>query len=318
MDRPAALPFRLGEWSVDPVLNRIARDGETVKLEPRMMRLLLCFADRAGNIVSADELLDHAWPGVIVTPDSVYQGVAALRRVLGDDAKEPRYIVTVPRQGYRMIAAVSAESPGDIRPAASREATEAAPMPVRAITSPRLPWHRVVVLTGIVASLVALGFIGLSERRSTGSPAQPVAATTPAKSVAVLPFLDLTEAMGEEVFADGMTEELIDKLIRIPGLRVPPPTASFWFKDKQMTVAEIANKLGVAYLLDGSVRKSGATMRIAARLVRASDGFVVWSETYDRPTDDRLMVQDDIAGEVRKAIEATIDRPAATTPAASP
>jgi TolB-like protein len=135
------------------------------------------------------------------------------------------------------------------------------------------------------------------------------------KSIAVLPFLDLTQGMKEEEFADGMTEELVDKLSKVPGLRVPPPTSSFYFKGKlwplahgtpQLTVADAAKALGVAYVLDGSVRKSHGRLRVAARLIRADNGFVVWSETYDRPFDDILMVQDDIAGEVTKALRASI------------
>jgi TolB-like protein len=112
--------------------------------------------------------------------------------------------------------------------------------------------------------------------------------------------------MDEEYFADGMTEELIDRLSKIPGLRVPAPTSSFYFKGKKMTIADIAKSLGVAYVLDGSVRKSSATLRVAARLIRANDGYVVWTETYDRPYDDKLAVQDEIASEVAKALSASI------------
>jgi len=122
-----------------------------------------------------------------------------------------------------------------------------------------------------------------------------------------MPFLDLTEGMKEETFADGMTEELIDRLSKIPGLRVPPPTSSFYFKGKQITIADIAKSLGVAYVLDGSVRKSGARLRVATRLIRADSGYVVWNETYDRPLDDILMIQDDIAGEVTKALKTSIE-----------
>jgi TolB-like protein len=128
------------------------------------------------------------------------------------------------------------------------------------------------------------------------------------KSIAVLPFLDLTDdRMSHETFADGMTEELIDRLSKVPGLHVPAPTASFYFKGKKKAVAEIATALGVTYVLDGSVRLSGPTLRVAARLVRADTGYVVWSETYDRPFDDVLTVQDNIAGEVTKALVASID-----------
>jgi transcriptional activator of cad operon len=132
----------------------------------------------------------------------------------------------------------------------------------------------------------------------------------------VLPFLDLTEDMNQEPFADGMTEELIDKLSRIQGLRVPPPTSSFYFKSKlwprskgapQTTIADISKALGVAYLLDGSVRKSGDRLRVDVRLIRGDSGYVVWSESYDRPFNDILRVQDDIAGEVTKALKASIE-----------
>jgi transcriptional activator of cad operon len=113
--------------------------------------------------------------------------------------------------------------------------------------------------------------------------------------------------MKEEEFADGMTEELIDKLSKIPGFRVPAPTSSFYFKGKQISVADVARTLGVAYVVDGSVRKSGARLRVAARLIRAENGYIVWSETYDRPFGDKLWIQDDIAGEVTKALRASVE-----------
>ena len=107
MDRPTVIPLRVGAWRVDPRLGQISREGEVVRVEARTMSLLLCLAERAGEVVSIDDLLDQVWSGVVVTPDSVYQAVASLRRLLGDDAKQPAYIATVPRLGYRMVAAVS-------------------------------------------------------------------------------------------------------------------------------------------------------------------------------------------------------------------
>jgi transcriptional activator of cad operon len=123
----------------------------------------------------------------------------------------------------------------------------------------------------------------------------------------VLPFADLTEEMNQGPFADGMTTELIDKLSKIPGFRVHAPTPSL--KNKRETIASTAKMLGVAYVLDGSVRKSGTRLRVAARLLRANDEYVVWSESYDRSLDDILMVQDDIAAEVTKALKASIAAP---------
>jgi len=99
---------------------------------------------------------------------------------------------------------------------------------------------------------------------------------------------------------------LIDKFSKIPDLRVPAPTSSFFYKGKQIPVAEIAKTLGVTYVLDGSVRKSGPQIRVTARLVRADNGYVIWSETYDRPFRDLIMVQDEIAGKVTKALKASL------------
>lgn len=270
------------------------------------MLLLVFLAQHVGEVVSIDTLLDQVWADVTVAPDSVYQAVTTLRRVLGDDPRQPSYIATVPRLGYRMIADVS---PLTGSPAASSNSPEITPSPHR---NSGLKWAAAAVLVGaIVAALLFLGQLG---NKTQSAP--PVVNATPEKSIAVLPFLDLTDAMSEEPFADGMTEELIDKFSKVPGLRVPSPTSSFYFKGKlwprskateQVTIAEIAKLLNVVYVLDGSVRKSGARLRVDTRLIRAENGFVVWSETYDRPSNDILMVQQDIAEEVTKALKSSIE-----------
>src|SRR5271155_1935495 len=99
--------LRIADLRVDPALDEICKDGQTIKLEPKAMQLLICLADRAGMVVSIEELLDLVWKDVVVSPDSVYAAVAALRRTLGDDPKGPRYIANVVRRGYRLIAPVS-------------------------------------------------------------------------------------------------------------------------------------------------------------------------------------------------------------------
>src|SRR5690349_11264093 len=106
MDRLSTIPLRIGDWRLDPQLGQLTRGEQVEKLEARTLRLLQYLASRAGETVSIDDLLDQVWSGVVVTQDSVYQAVTALRRLLGDDAKNPRYIVTVPRLGYRLVAAV--------------------------------------------------------------------------------------------------------------------------------------------------------------------------------------------------------------------
>jgi transcriptional activator of cad operon len=324
MELPTTTTLCIGGWCVNPKSGQISRDGETARVEVRTMRLLLCLAEHAGEVVSIDELLDKVWSDVTVAPDSVYQAVTSLRRLLGDDPKQPAYIETVPRLGYRMVAMVSPWEEHFTAPASDLRTSGSAPsVPANnyVLDLPKKSGQRIrasyLWATGAALGLVlVIAFLFYGKFVSNNRSASATNAAPPQNSIAVLPFLDLTDAMNQEPFADGMTEELIDKLSKIPGLRVPPPTSSFYFKGKlwprshgtpQITIAEIAKSLGVVYVLDGSVRKSGARLRVDARLIRADNGYVVWSETYDRPFDDILMVQDDIAGEVTKALRASIN-----------
>ena len=310
MERPTATVLQIGDWCVDPTSGQISRDGETARVEARTMRLLLCLAEHAGHVVSIDDLLDRVWSEVIVTPDSVYQAVASLRRLLGDDPKQPTYIVTVPRLGYRMVATVSLWEDRSVALTDSSRALDSEePIPASndvATPRPRLRTGFMLAAGAALCLAFAVAFLLRGKVATNHRSVPPGSALQQQKSIAVLPFLDLTEGMNEEPFADGMTEELIDKFSKIPGLRVPSPTSSFYFKGKQIPVADIAKTLGVAYVLDGSVRKSGTRLRVAARLIRADNGYIVWSETYDRSFRDILMVQDDIAGEVTKALRASI------------
>lgn len=320
--------LRIGTWSVNPTSSQISRNGETARLDERAMRLLLCLAEHPGEVVSIDDLLNRVWPGVNVAPDSVYQAVASLRRLLGDDPKQPIYIATVPRLGYRMVANVqpllddSLEAPlfvldcsqanpasGSLQalhqPSGAMTAIgRAEPPPVRY----GLKWVAgAILLLGLtfagVWSLLWHTYVG---HATSSSPAPASARQPPPASIAVLPFLDLTPGMKEEEFADGMTEELIDKFSKVPGFHVPAPTASFYFKGKKMPTADIAKALGVGYVLDGSVRRSGARLRVATRLFCADSGYVIWSETYDRTFNDTLTLQDDIAREVTEAMKVSL------------
>jgi TolB-like protein/DNA-binding winged helix-turn-helix (wHTH) protein len=314
MSRPPT-PLQIGAWRVDPGSGEISRKGETVHVEARTMRLLVYLAERPRAVVSIDELLKAVWPGVIVTSDSVYQAVTSLRRTLGDDAKQPAYIATVPRLGYRLVASVG--TPDDLanHPVSSASTGAVDGTAAASSASPARPDRRRRLLIGVAAAATGLALVTLSAVALHGqfgatrpSPA-PVATPFLPKSVAVVPFIDLTAGMSHEYFADGITEEVIDKLSKAPNIRVAAPTSSFYIKNKPLPVTEIARTLHVGYVLDGSVRKSGPRLRVAARLSRGDDGYVVWSDTYDRPLGDILAVQDDIARDVARALEASIESP---------
>ena len=250
--------IRIGAWRVDPALDEISRDGKTVKLEPKMMRLLVCLAEHAGHVVSVDQLLNEVWKDVIVTSDSVYHAVAALRRLLGDDNKEPVYIANVLRRGYRLVAPVT-------------------------------------------PSIAAPTVLDRDSPTAVGE-----ATTVTDKSIAVLPFVDLSEKKDQEYFADGMAEEVVNLLTRVPGIRVIGRSSSSQFKGKSEDLRTIGSVLGAAYLVEGSVRRSGNRLRVTAQLIGTQDGSHLWSGSYDKDFDEVLQIQDQIAASLVRALQVAV------------
>jgi len=167
--------------------------------------------------------------------------------------------------------------------------------------------RRVVVAAAIVMFVaIALTLVVHFWPSKQGDAHAPAVAAISDKSIAVLPFADMSEKHDQEYFSDGLAEELIDVLTRVPNLRVPARTSSFSFKGKATTIGEIAHTLGVTHVLEGSVRKAGDHMRITAQLVRADNGFHLWSQTYDRDVRDIFAVQDDIARAVGEQLKITL------------
>ncbi len=175
---------------------------------------------------------------------------------------------------------------------------------------------RLSLLLVAAVATIGLGYVTLTRlvlskpEGASSAPAHPLpppaAATIAQKSVAVLPFLDLSQKKDQEYFSDGLTEELLDQLAQVPDLKVPARTSSFYFKGKQTPTADIAKALGVANILEGSVRKAGSTMRVSAELIRADNGFHLWAHTYDRDVKDVFKVQDEIAASVVEALKSKL------------
>ena len=138
-------------------------------------------------------------------------------------------------------------------------------------------------------------------------PAQATAGTMPAKSIAVLPFADRSQAGDQEWFADGLAEEILNALAKTPDLLVASRTSAFNYKNSDLDLPSIAKELGVAHVLEGSVRSSGERIRVTAQLIRAGDGFQVWSENYDRDTADMIAIQEDLARSIADVLETTMD-----------
>jgi adenylate cyclase len=213
-------------------------------------------------------------------------------------------------EGIRRLGAAATVATGARTPGAT--------LPVSAIAAPgaRAGIRAAAAIASVVVALavgwfiaVKAGWLHKAAAPLASSPSGEASApSTPAtkKSIAVMAFADLSEKKDQEYFSDGLSDELIDLLGRVPGLRVPARTSSFYFKGKQATLAEIGKALNVTHVLEGSVRKSGKALRITTELVRVADDSRVWSETYDRQLDDVFKVQDDIAGAVVAALKVSV------------
>jgi adenylate cyclase len=186
---------------------------------------------------------------------------------------------------------------------------------IRKQTGQRLN-RAIFAVMAVALTYFAVDKFWLSQHVTTEHPATPIASvalsTAPAtaaisdKSVAVLPFIDMSEKKDQEYFADGMAEELIDMLTKIQDLRVPARTSSFYFKGKSEDIPTIARRLMVAHVLEGSVRKYGNHLRVTVQLVRADSGYHLWSQTYDRDLHDVFKVQDEIANAVVQALQISL------------
>jgi len=280
--RPGA--WQIGAWTADPSTDTLTRGSEKVKIEPRMMRLLLCLAEAQGEVLSQDRLLADVWPGVIVGPASVYQSISQLRRVLGDTSTPPAYIETVARKGYRLIAPLRPPGAAGLlaQPAAAAAVAAAAVAPAaQAAHRRRLAWLSAAITVAALGVALALWLLW-GGGRVIASP-----------SIAVLPLVDMTAGKTEQPFCDGVSEELSNWLAQIPTLRVVARSSAFAFRDKATDVRAIGSALGTTHVLEGSLRRAGDHLRVNIQLVATSDA----------PVADALQVQERVARAVADNLE---------------
>lgn len=325
--------FRFDDWTLNLLSGELERAGTRARLQEHPLQVLTSLLENAGQVVTREQLIARLWPNTVVDFDTgLNTAVRKLRAALGDTADTPRYIETIPRRGYRFIGTVHGVEPwlpqapggkpGDVgigavaapiappTTDASATITTSTP-PSAAATSATDGGHRSnrggrILKIGIPALLavVLVAAVLYSGDFKTTGPAG--AYSPPPHSVAVLPFVNMSGDPTQEYFSDGLSEELLNALSRIDDLQVAAQTSSFHFKGSAKDLPTIAHQLNVATILEGSVRKSGHTIRITAQLVNATTGYHVWSETYDRNVDDALTLQSDIANAVASALEITL------------
>lgn len=401
--------FRIGRWEVHPSRNTITDESGSKRIEPKVMGVLLALAREPGDVVTRDEFIDQVWQGRVVSDEVLSRCISLLRSALEDDSRNPEFVQTVPRVGYRLVCPVEPlnkagpgrdleigqpDNQGDVTTEAPA-ATPGAPLPTggtgpepaprrqslyqelrrrnvfrvaasyavigwliieassvmldigaptwvpRAITvlvilgwpvaialawiyemTPEglrrerelAPGESVTHITGrkldyVIMLGLALGLAYLIGQRIAQSP-ETADAPRPdvrPRTLAVLPFRNLSADPDNEYFSDGLTEDLINTMASVEGIRVIASTSVFSFKNADADVREIGRRLGAGTILSGSVRKEGKRIRINAQLVDAGEGLQLWSESYDGRLEDVFEVQDTIAAAIVSELQPALE-----------
>jgi len=268
------------------------RGEERVSIPPKPYDMLRYLVENPGRLITQEEFLEKLWPKTYVNPELIRKYILDIRKILGDRPDKPEFIETVTKRGYRFIASVVDEgATTPINPTAIEEEIRMETTPSRPESSPRKRSLWKLVLTPVLAVVVVTA-IGRQLRVARTERPVPSSNDT---SIAVLPFADMSPGKDQEYFSDGLAEQLIHELAKVSGLKVVGRSSAFQFQDKNEDLRDVGRKLGVANVLEGSVRREGNHVRITAELIKADDGFQLWSQTYDREIKDIFAVQDEIA-----------------------
>ena len=278
--------IQIGDCWADPATNELGRKSQTLRLEPKVMEVLVVLARRADAVVSRDELLSTVWPGVIVGDEALTQSVIKLRKALGDNPRSPAYIETISKRGYRMIAPVR-HAGG--RPGSEIDSPPPPPRPAQSRGYPR--W--LIPLAGVVLAFLVAGayfypslrdLAGIMDADTDAANAWDTPNAT-LVTVTVLPF-DWLGATDEHAFlARGISTDLVTDLSRLSSLRLLGPATA---------KPDMAVSRGARYLVSGSVQRESEMLRVNISLRDARTGEQLWSERFERPFRDLFSVQDEI------------------------
>ncbi len=271
-----------------------------IPLRPKSYQVLFHLVTHHGRLVGRQELLDAVWGKSAITDDSLTQCLVEIRRALGDEAR--KMVRTVPRRGYLFDVPVVPEPRREPPATGGRAGRDDAVTR----TSARRPSLRVLAVTALVLLAPALAWLGSDREAAPPLPESAVAVASEPNGIAVLPFVDMNGADDPTHLGDGIAEEILNTLAQSTNLKVTARTSSFSFRDRPVDIRTIAEQLGVSYVLEGSVRRSGNRVRIIAQLIDARDGAYRWSESFERELDEIFAVQGEIAGQVANALQALL------------
>lgn len=321
--------YVLGEFVLEPDTRILSRNGEPLHLANLPFRVLLYLIENRERLVGRDELLEQFWDGKDVYDDTLRKAVGAIRKAFDDHAEHAQYIETRRAGGYRYIGPLEELRIADNVPngvlntgfsrrfradaqnppaetathnAGPRADAQNPPAEIATHNAGPSPRRVVLLIMGLLVVLSLGAWLG-GRLRSHPPPVANIAAPVPARSLAVLPLRNLTGDANNDYLSDGITESLINEVSRIETLKIISRSSAFQFKNKDATAQEIGAKLGVAYILEGGVRQSGAQLRVDVRLVNTKDGSVLWaSDSEQKKLSDVFAIQDGITCQIVTAL----------------
>jgi len=282
--------YRFGDFEFDPTSGELRKDGLKVRLQEQPFQILTLLLKRPGEVVTREEVRQALWPGDTFVDFDVglNSAVKRLRDALSDSADSPRFVETLPRRGYRFIA------PLETPPRSPPVTPEETPRPALPPRSRLRSWGGAAAAVAVVAGLIVTG---------TWPRLRGQLASAPIRSLAVLPFENLTGDAEQDYFADGMTDAVITDLAQLRALRVISRTSVTQYKLAKKALPRIAEELGVDAVVEGTVSRSGDRVRITAQLIQAATDRHLWAQSYERELRDVLSLQREVAAAIAQAIQ---------------
>jgi TolB-like protein/DNA-binding winged helix-turn-helix (wHTH) protein len=291
-------PIHFADFEVDLRAGELRKEGVKIRLQEQPFRVLTILLDFAGEVVTREELRSRLWPAdtFVDFDHRLAAAISKLRDALDDSAHSPRFIETVGRRGYRFLVPVeSAEAPADT--VVGSQAQASLELPAGTSRAREATWPRAALAGGALVLLLALGFLLLHRWRLTDSALPHIS------SIAVLPLENLSNDPEQQYFVEGMTDEIITDLAKLPGIRVISRTSAMQYKNTHKTMPQIARELNVDTVVEGTVLRVGNRVRIRTQLVYAPADRHIWAQAYERDLKDVLTLQanlaQDIAGEIQ-------------------
>lgn len=302
------MDFRVGPWLVQPGMNSVICEGRACHITPKAMEVLVCLAERPGQVVAKDQIFQEVWAGTFVSDDALTRCIGELRRAFHDDAREPAIIRTVAKRGYLILAPVLWDQ-GEAAPPLTGAAATAEAGAIQAKTPAAETqsswWKRRWILAGggfILSLAILLGLNADRLRKGLLARGSPLAI----RSIAVLPLTDLSGDPEQVYFADGMTEELITELAQVRAWKVISRTSVLRYKGTKKPLPEIARDLAVDAVVEGAVLRSGTRVRVTAQLIDAATDLHLWSGSFEREMSDVLSLQSGIARAIAAELRVTL------------